>query len=202
MIREFMRGFQKGDKMIYLAPLKALCTEKVDSWKPKLDAHDISCIDYSSDDGGKGHLEAGVLICTPEKLEYNSRLDNWMQNVKLVMIDEVHFLNDDRGAVLEAVISRLRIQSPSCRIVAVSATVPNIKDITNWLYPAQVLSFSDFMRPVPLQVHVFGYPKGIKKAFDFEFGLNYRLPSLISKYSEGKLTLVVSCTIVNVNNQS
>ena len=186
--------------MIYLAPLKALCTEKIDSWKSKLNSYNISCIDYSSDDSGLGHLDADVIICTSEKLEYNSRLDDWMQQVKLVMIDEVHFLNDDRGAVLEAVVSRLRIQSPSCRIVAVSATIPNIKDIANWLYPAKVCSFNDSMRPVPLQVHVFGYQKGIKKAFDFEFGLNYRLPGLISKYSEGKQTLVVSKGILEQVN--
>lgn len=60
-----------------------------------------------------------------------------------MLIDEVHLLSDPRGAALEAVISRLKMVSKypemrgypisSLRIVAVSATIPNIEDIAEWL---------------------------------------------------------------------
>jgi len=63
----------------------------------------------------------------------------FFSDIALVLIDEVHLLNDPRGAALEAVVSRLKMLSrhenmkssplASVRFVAVSATIPNIDDI-------------------------------------------------------------------------
>jgi ATP-dependent DNA helicase HFM1/MER3 len=59
------------------------------------------------------------------------------------MVDEVHLLREQRGAVLEVVLARTRRFAPSARLVAVSASVspprdgltqvPNIADISAWL---------------------------------------------------------------------
>jgi ATP-dependent DNA helicase HFM1/MER3 len=53
------------------------------------------------------------------------------------MIDEVHMLNDQRGATLEVVISRMktisRLKKYRIRFVAISATVPNIDDVALWI---------------------------------------------------------------------
>ncbi|CAE7523681.1 BRR2C, partial [Symbiodinium sp. CCMP2456] len=55
--------------------------------------------------------------------------DSLQKLVQLIIIDEVHLLNDDRGAVIETVVARsLRFQETSgqpVRIVALSATLPN-----------------------------------------------------------------------------
>lgn len=48
-------------------------------------------------------------------------------------IDEVHSVGSDRGAVLEVVVSRMKTLGTSTRFVAVSATVPNIADVAEWL---------------------------------------------------------------------
>lgn len=57
--------------------------------------------------------------------------------VKLLIIDEVHLLNDDRGPVIEALIARtLRLVEASqsmIRIVGLSATLPNYKDVAAFL---------------------------------------------------------------------
>lgn len=59
--------------------------------------------------------------------------------IALLLIDEVHLLNDPRGAVLEAIVSRIKMlshnpelksRSPAqVRFVAVSAIIPNIEDL-------------------------------------------------------------------------
>jgi ATP-dependent DNA helicase HFM1/MER3 len=65
------------------------------------------------------------------------------------LIDEVHILNEERGATVEAVVSRLKLlfnigvtgrnegnidkNSLGLRFIAVSATLPNINDIAEWL---------------------------------------------------------------------
>lgn len=49
-----------------------------------------------------------------------------------LQIDEVHLLKEDRGAVLEVVIARMKLRK-RVRIIAVSATVPNIHDVGQWI---------------------------------------------------------------------
>lgn len=63
----------------------------------------------------------------------------FFSDIALVLIDEVHLLNDPRGAVLEAIVSRIKMiarnpemkSSPlsHVRFLAVSATIPNIGDL-------------------------------------------------------------------------
>jgi len=42
-------------------------------------------------------------------------------------------LNENRGSTLEVVISRMKARNNSLRFLMVSATVPNIHDIANWI---------------------------------------------------------------------
>ena len=56
-----------------------------------------------------------------------------MQLVRLFLVDEVHILKDERGATLEAVVSRMKSVVLNIRFVALSATVPNSEDIAIWL---------------------------------------------------------------------
>lgn len=197
-----IRALEKGltGKIVYMAPMRALCAEKLSQWKEKFAATGHKCVEFSDETEQTDIEPADLIICTPEKLEFNSRIDKsrWIKDVQLVMIDEVHFLNCERGAVLEAVLARLRgIVSSRCRIIAVSATIPNIATVALWLrdpvtrQPARILKFPDSMRPVPLKTNVIGCYRGAKKTFDFEFGLNFRLADLINKHCDGKQTLIV-----------
>jgi len=67
---------------------------------------------------------------------------SFFSDIALLLIDEVHLLNDPRGASLEAIVSRIKIvagnpklkSSPlaQVRFLAVSATIPNIEDLGNF----------------------------------------------------------------------
>lgn len=76
------------------------------------------------------------------------------------------------------------------RIMAVSATIPNISNIAQWLN-AKTLQFPDSMRPVPLKTHVLAVPMDGKNGFTFDYSLNYKLPEVIRKYSNKQPTLIV-----------
>lgn len=64
---------------------------------------------------------------------------SFFSDIALVLIDEVHLLNDPRGAALEAIVSRLKMISCNpelkssalahVRFLSVSATIPNIEDV-------------------------------------------------------------------------
>lgn len=77
------------------------------------------------------------------------------------------------------------------RIVALSATMPNLDDIGDWLECGEngVHFFDDTFRPVPLEVKVESYGQA-RNPFLFEKILDGRVRSVISRYSEGKQTLI------------
>lgn len=69
---------------------------------------------------------------------------SFISDVALLLVDEVHMLSEDRGPTLEAgVVCRLRTLGSmrelattnlsSMRILAASATIPNVHDIARWL---------------------------------------------------------------------
>jgi len=49
-------------------------------------------------------------------------------------------LNENRGSTLEVVVSRMKARYNSLRFLMVSATVPNIHDIANWISTNRVAS--------------------------------------------------------------
>jgi ATP-dependent DNA helicase HFM1/MER3 len=123
-----------------------------------------------------------------------------LDEIGLFLIDEIHVLNENRGACLEGLVTRFKamqkLKSESnlkkpiaeLRILALSATVVNMKDIAKWL-EARCFEFGEDYRPVPIMLQVIGYPQR-QKDFLFDSGLNFRLHDLIMKFSSGKPTLV------------
>ncbi|XP_037294374.1 probable ATP-dependent DNA helicase HFM1 [Manduca sexta] len=98
-----------------VAPVKALCTERLSEWYPKFTKLGLLCIEVTGDtDVDFSQLKPyRIIITTPEKWDMLTR--RWRDHkslvevIKLFLIDEVHILNDEtRGPVLEAVVSRMK----------------------------------------------------------------------------------------------
>ena len=66
------------------------------------------------------------------------------KRLKLLIIDEVHLLNEERGAVIETIVARTLRQVESSqsviRIVGLSATLPNYVDVADFLRYESILS--------------------------------------------------------------
>lgn len=159
-------------KVVYQAPTRSLCTERFRDWTAKLTSLGLQCAELTGDTDYsqlRSIQSASIIITTPEK--WDSMTRKWrdharlMQLVKLFLIDEVHVLNEGRGAVLEAVVSRMKSVGSNVRFIALSATIPNSEDIATWLgkdatlqhLPAHRELFGEEFRPVKLQKFVYGY---------------------------------------------
>lgn len=195
-------------KVVYMAPTKALCSERRKDWENRFAALKVTCgaLTGDTDQAQLASVkESDIIITTPEK--WDSMTRRWhdhkklMEMVRLFLIDEVHMLKETRGAVLEAVVSRMKSIGTSVRFVALSATIPNPEDIALWLSnndsnglsPAKLHRFGEEFRPVKLERHVYGYPqKG--NDFMFEVLLNHKLLDIISKHAQGKPTVIFSGT--------
>ncbi|XP_028920043.1 probable ATP-dependent DNA helicase HFM1 [Ornithorhynchus anatinus] len=205
-------------KIVYMAPIKALCSQRFDDWKEKFGPIGLNCKEITGDTAMDDLFEiqhAHIIMTTPEKWDSMTRKwrDNSMiQLVRLFLIDEVHVIKEEnRGPTLEVVVSRMKtIQSVSrlsentdtvlpVRFVAVSATIPNSEDIAEWLSdgkrPAVCLKMDESCRPVKLRKVVLGFPcSNHKTEFKFDLMLNYKIANVIQTYSDQKPALVFCAT--------
>lgn len=156
-------------KVVYIAPLKALVRERVDDWRVKIERNMGRRIveltgDVTPDVGTIN--EADIIVTTPEKWDGVSRgwpSRRYVREVALIIIDEIHLLGEDRGPVLEMIVSRAnficrRTKEP-IRIVGLSTAVANAQDLASWLNIQKIglYNFSSSVRPVPIEVHVSGF---------------------------------------------
>lgn len=158
-------------KIIYIAPLKALVRERVNSWKKRfVDTLGKKLVELTGEytPDIKALQEADIVITTPEKWDGISR--NWqsrsyVKKVGLVIMDEIHMLGQERGAILEVIVSRMRHISwstgESIRLLGLSTTLANSHDLADWLGISPtgqgLFNFPQTVRPVQLRVHVQGF---------------------------------------------
>jgi activating signal cointegrator complex subunit 3 len=166
-------GRERDFKIVYVAPMKALAAEMVRNFSAKLGRiTELGVRLRVRELTGDMQLtprelrETQVLVTTPEKWDVVTRkaTDTSVSSlVRLLIIDEVHLLHEERGAVLETLVARtLRLaestQSP-IRIVGLSATLPNYLDVAHFLRvrPATGLIHRGAeARPVPLETRYIG----------------------------------------------
>ncbi len=138
----------KGKKAIYIAPMRALATEKHAEFReayPYISSA-ISIGDLDSND--LWLKEYKMLFFSTEKFDSLLRHGiDWLQNIGCIIFDEVHMLGDlSRGPTLELLITKLSIMCDA-QMIALSATIGNAGEIAQWMGSGLVVS--DY-RPVRL----------------------------------------------------
>ena len=138
----------EGKKAVYIAPMRALVTEKFEELKlayPYLKSA-ISMGDLDS--GDQWLSEYDMLFVSTEKMDSLIRHGaGWLSSVGCVIFDEVHMMGDlSRGPTLELLITKLMMITDA-QIIALSATIGNSDELAEWLGAKLVIS--DF-RPVKL----------------------------------------------------
>ncbi|XP_078443956.1 DExH-box ATP-dependent RNA helicase DExH12-like [Wolffia australiana] len=156
-------------RVVYVAPLEALAKERLRDWQQKFgqalglrvaeltgeSATDLKLLDRSQ-----------IVITTPDKWDALSR--RWkklkaVQQVSLYIVDELHLIGGQGGPVLEVIVSRMRRVSShlgggQVRVVALSASLANAKDLGDWIGATShgLFNFPPGVRPVPLEIHIQG----------------------------------------------
>jgi len=150
-------ALKSGERVFYTTPLKALSNQKFSDFSRKYGADKVGLLTGDS----SFNRDAQIVVMTTEVFRnmlyctnFGSISDN-MQKVKYVVLDEVHYMNDEqRGTVWEESI----IYCPTnVQIIALSATVANADKLTEWIntvHSKTKLIDTDF-RPVPLRFYYF-----------------------------------------------
>eukprot|EP01013_Petalomonas_cantuscygni_P032652 TRINITY_DN5927_c0_g1_i1.p1 TRINITY_DN5927_c0_g1~~TRINITY_DN5927_c0_g1_i1.p1 ORF type:complete len:2313 (-),score=404.58 TRINITY_DN5927_c0_g1_i1:3397-10335(-) len=156
-------------KAVYIAPLKSLVRERMEDWKRRLHPLGLRVVELTGESSADtGAVEsANVIITVPEKWDGLSRgwaKRRFVRDVGLLILDEVHIVGSERGAILEVIVSRARrlavAAGRECRMVAMSTAVANASDMAAWLdvLPEHVFNFKPHVRPVPMTVHIRSFP--------------------------------------------
>ncbi len=141
---------RKG-KCIYIVPLKSLASEKYNEFMEKYGNLFRIAISIGDIDSSDPFLrDYDLVISTSEKVDslIRHRAD-WLREVGVVVIDEIHLLNDPgRGPTLEILITLLRQILRNVQILGLSATIGNPGELAEWLGAGLV---QDKWRPVELR---------------------------------------------------
>ena len=151
-------------KILFLVPLKALANEFINKFTAQLGYFNLVINEFSGDvDLTKEQIDkTNLFVGIPEKWDlFTRKHDDIFKNLKLVIIDEVHLLNEDRGRVLECIVARTirkcEILQKFTRLVGLSATLPNYYDVADFLRVKEGLfAFDSSYRATPLTMKFFG----------------------------------------------
>jgi helicase len=139
-----LRTILEGGKVVYTVPLLSIQNEKVKEFK-KFEEHGIKV--------GKHPSSADLAVMVFESYDALTRFNwNTLSEVDLVIVDEFHMIGEySRGPTIECAITRSRIINPGMRLIALSATLQNMEELSTWL-GARVVEHD--YRPVPLYQEV------------------------------------------------
>ena len=161
------RALAHGKRVFYTTPLKALSNQKFRDFQEQFSAGDAQRIGLLTGDTII-NPNADVVIMTTEifrNMLYETpigQLGTSLENVEAVVLDECHYIsNRYRGTVWEESIIYC---PPQIQLVALSATIGNPQELTNWItkvrnsdsheqhrYKCELIN-SNF-RPVPLRYY-------------------------------------------------
>ncbi|SCG85318.1 ATP-dependent DNA helicase Hel308 [Methanobacterium congolense] len=130
----------KGGKAVYAVPLISIQNEKVKEFKA-FEKFGIKV--------GKHPSSSDIAVMVFESFDAVTRFSwNTLREIDLLIIDEFHMIGEySRGPTIECAITRSRILNPSMRMVALSATLQNMPELSSWM-DAHVVQHD--YRPVPL----------------------------------------------------
>src|SRR5574344_2219374 len=186
------RALEQGCRIFYTTPLKALSNQKFYDFGEQYGTDKVGLLTGDT----SINRNAQIVIMTTEVFRnmlygtnFGAVADN-LKDVKYVVLDEVHYMNDEqRGTVWEESI----IYCPTnIQIIALSATVANCEELTNWIntvHSKTKLVSTDF-RPVPLKFFYFdsSQPNTILPLLTPSGQLNSKIrPEKRQFYRKGKL---------------
>jgi len=143
------RSLQRGQRVIYTAPIKALSNQKFR--------------DFSARHGEEVGIMTGDVTINPTaplvimttEIYRNTLLEDAtrLSRYSWIIFDEVHYLDDqERGTVWE---ESILFTPPHINLLALSATIPNVEQLAQWIrdvHQRPVDVIEETHRPVPLTI--------------------------------------------------
>ena len=156
--REAIRiALSENKRVFYTAPLKALINQKFYEFSQEFGKENVGIVTGDANQ----NRDAKIIVMTTEiyrNMLYGTSfgsIDPFLNDLKYVIFDEFHFINDQyRGTVWEESV----IYTPqSVKMIALSATISNPQELVDWITKihSECALVQTFERPVPLSHYYF-----------------------------------------------
>ncbi|MCO4744384.1 MAG: DEAD/DEAH box helicase [Proteobacteria bacterium] len=177
------KSLEENRRVVYTAPVKALSNQKYRDYTRLYGESAVGLV--------TGDLvirrDAPCRVMTTEILRNMLLSGEDLSDLKAVILDEIHFLDDrERGTVWEEVLIYL---PPSVQIVGLSATLSNLETFADWLTevrgsPVEVVRA--FERIVPLEIHYASKDCGILTPDQYASFFKRKGRQILSEASSGR----------------
>jgi helicase len=193
-------------KALYVGPLKALAKEKELDWTDE--GHHFYGLNISICTGDFRLTQrrvdelnnSDVIVMTPEMLasrcrNQESEKSHFLEQVGVIVFDESHLLTvPNRGDHIEVALMKMVEINPNVRIVLLSATMPNVDEICEWickLTKRKTYYLESSYRPCPLNIHYECYYDGDRKYEQVEAQKVGTAIGIIEYYADDKFLVFV-----------
>lgn len=194
-----VEGALNGRRSVYLVTHRALAEEKYETFKALYDSENKWFeVSIATGDRVEGEWNTGILVATYEKFiaVLCTKKQGFIDDI-VVIADELQILSDKtRGSDIEILCTILKKNNPA-QFIGLSATTPNIQEISDWLKCKGVLIN---YRDVPLRQELYFRDKkyycysGDPEIFDDQGG-DYNTLKLITELVNNKLSPVLVFTM-------
>ena len=149
-------------KVAYVCPYRSLASQKHADWTGEFQLSKYGLAISTSDSriDEKELLASRLSVLTCESFDAKTRspmYESWLESLICVIFDESHLLGTGRrGSAVEAAIMRFTSFNTRSRIVLLSATMSNAKEIARWiksLNGKETKCITSTWRPVKLDIH-------------------------------------------------
>jgi superfamily II DNA/RNA helicase len=176
-----------ASKILYLTPYRALASELKKSLARNLRSLGINTTiiyggNLPSIEDRNNIKSSSVLISTPEKfIAIQNTIPNLDDEYSTIICDEGHLLDDtSRGLEYELLLSRLRAKNNKKRFVFISAIIPNLESINEWLGGTVDTVIKSEYRPTQLD---FAFLQEISKSsYNLLFNPGLKTKYILNKY--------------------
>lgn len=153
LVADFLveQSLQRGQKIVYTAPIKALSNQKYKEFKLRFGEGRVGIVTGDVSINPRGDC----LVMTTEIFR-NMVLakEPFVDDISHVIFDEIHYIDSDRGVAWE---ESLIFAPPHIRVLGLSATIGNLAELVGWLSMVRGEEFAQVVehkRAVPL-LHYF-----------------------------------------------
>lgn len=153
------KHLEKGGKVVYLTPLRAITSEKRQYFEELFgEGYRVAAVSRDYDQPEEWLSGYDIIVSTNEKMDSVLRHKaSWVKSVSLAVVDEVHLIAaEERGSTLEMLVTRILAELPGAQLLLLSATIRNVEELADFA-GADVVATS--WRPVPLKEAVYQHDR-------------------------------------------
>ena len=149
----------KGQKILFLVPLRAVAEEKFEDFETKYSAYGIRVVVSTGDHREYDErLQTGdfdlAVIVFEKLLSLSVSNPQILETANLIIVDECQMISDEsRGSKLEILLTKILSSQSKPRLICLSAVAEESKDFSDWL-GTRLLHSQD--RPLELREGVVG----------------------------------------------